>query len=102
MTSELVAIDGATCTQEDAHIIPAGAGTYTITPITLQNFVYVSDKLVIPNSTTYSAHGTATTVPSTTLLYINGMQVVRDDDKVSHHHSNNGVHVGNQSFVYSE
>lgn len=97
----LVAVDGATCTQECAHIPCVGSGTYTISPITLQTFVYIDNKLVIPNSTEYSAHGTATTVPSTSLLYINSMAVVRDNDTVSHHHSNSGVDVGNQIFVFS-
>ena len=102
MSSQLVAIDGATCTQSNAHIPPVGSGTYDISPITLQTFVYVNNLLVIPNSTEYSAHGTATTVPSTSLLYISGMAVVRDGDTVDHHHSNSGTDVGNQSFVYSE
>lgn len=101
MTSKLVAIDGATCTQDDAHIPPQGGGLYTITPITIQSFVYANNCLLIQNGQTYAAHGTAECVASTTLLYINGMEVVRDGDTVDHHHSNSGVDVGNQSFVYS-
>lgn len=101
MTSEFVASDGDTETQSCAHIPCVGGGTYSISPVTLQGFVYIDGKLVIPDEQSFSAHGTAECVASTTLSYINGMAVVRDGDTVGHHHSNNGVDVGNQSFVYS-
>lgn len=100
MSSSLVAISGATCTQDDAHVPPQGGGTYTITS-TLQDFVFVNDIAVIVNSQTYSAHGTATCQPSTSLFYINDMAVVRDGNTVSHHHNNTGVDVGNQLILYS-
>lgn len=102
MTSLLIATDGDTETQDCAHIPCVGDGTYSISPVTLQGFVYINGKLVIPNEQTFSAHGTAECVASTTLLYINGMAVVRDNDTIDHHHSNTGVDVGNQSFIYSE
>lgn len=101
MTSLLIATSGDTETQECAHVPCVGDGTYNI-PSTLQGFVYINNKKIIVNSQEFSAHGTATTVPSTALLYINGMAVVRDNDTIDHHHDNNGVDVGNQSFVYSE
>jgi len=101
MTSQLIATDGDTEYQDCAHIPCVGDGTYNI-PSTLQGFVYINNKKIIVNSQEFSAHGTATTVPSTALLYINGMAVVRDGDTVDHHHDNTGVDVGNQSFVCSE
>ena len=101
MTGILVASDGDTETQGDAHIPPVGGGTYSISPVTLQNFVYISGNLIIPNGQEFAAHGTATCVSSTSLLFVNGIAVVRDGDSIDHHHSNSGVIVGNQSFVYS-
>lgn len=100
MVSKLVATSGDTETQQDAHVPPTGGGTYSI-PSTLQDFVYINNIAVIVNSQEFAAHGTATTVPSTTLTYINGMALVRDGDTVDHHHSNSGVDVGNQNFVFS-
>lgn len=101
MASLLIATDGDTETQDCAHIPCVGGGTYSISPVTLQGFVYINGKLVIPDEQTFSAHGTAECVASTVLLYINGMAVVRDNDTVAHHHDNTGVDVSNQSFVYS-
>lgn len=102
MTSLLIATSGDTETQECAHVPCVGSGTYSISPVTLQGFVYIGGKLVITDEQTFSAHGTAECVASTALLYVNGMAVVRDDDTIDHHHSNTGVDVSNQSFVYSE
>ena len=102
MTSLLIATDGDTETQDCAHIPCVGDGTYDISPVTLQGFVYINGKLVIPDGQTFSAHGTAECVASTALLYINAMAVVRDNDTVSHHHDNTGVDVGNQNFVRSD
>jgi len=101
MTLQLIASAGDTETQEDAHIIPAGAGTYSILS-TLQDFVFINGNLIILGGQTLEAHGTATCVSSSNLLFINGIAVVRDDDVVNHHHSNYGVDVGNQSFVFSD
>ena len=102
MTSLLIATDGDTETQDCAHIPCVGDGTYDISPVTLQGFVYINGKLIIPDEQTFSAHGTAECVASTALLYINCMAAVRDNDTIDHHHSNTGVDVGNQSFIYSE
>ena len=102
MALKLIATDGDTVTQSDAHIPPAGGGTYYISPVTLQSFVFVNGNLVVVDGQTYSAHGTNTCNASSDLLYINGKAVVRDGDSVSSHHSNSGVDVGNQSFMFSE
>jgi hypothetical protein len=102
MTSLLVATDGDTETQDCAHVPCVGDGTYNISPVTLQGFVYIGGKLVIPDGQTFEAHGTAECVASTSLLYINGIAVVRDNDTIDHHHNNTGVDVVNQLFVYSE
>ena len=101
MTLKLIATSGDTETQEDAHVPPAGGGTYNILS-TLQNFVFINGNLIILGGQTFDAHGTATCVSSSTLLYINGIAVVRDGDTVDHHHSNTGVDVSKQGFVYSE
>ena len=96
----LIATDGDTESQECAHVPCVGGGTYSI-PSTLQSVAYISGKAVIVNSQEFPAHGTATTVPSSSLLYVNGMAVVRHGDTVDHHHDNGGVEVSNQSFVHS-
>jgi len=96
-----IAVDGDTVSQEDAHCPGcAGAGTYPINPVTLQDFVFIAGKLIIPNNQTYSAHGSATVNASSTLLFVNGAAVARDKDPVSHHHSNNGVTSIGQDFVF--
>jgi len=99
----LIAVDGDTVTQEGAHPDGDGnvfgAGTYPITPITLQNFVYINNKLLVVNGQTYEAHGTATCIASSSLVYIAGKAVVRDKDYVEHHHANTGVNCIQQNFV---
>lgn len=97
----LIAVDGDTVTQEDAHTPPAGAGTYPISPVTLQDFVSIDSKLVVPDQQTYEAHGTATCNASTSLLFIDGVAVVRDNDTVTHHHPNDGVNCIQQDFCFS-
>lgn len=95
----LIATDGDTVTQEDAHDPPDGAGTYPMSPTTLQDFISIAGKLAIVDGQTYSAHGTATVNGSSTLVFIEGVAVALDGDSVSHHHSNSGVAVINQDFV---
>lgn len=102
MTLKLIATDGDTENQDSAHIPPVGSGTYYISPVTLQDFVFIKNKKIIPSGQEFEAHGTATCVASSDLLFINGLAVVRNSDSVSHHHSNSGVYVSNQDFVYSE
>lgn len=97
----LVATEGDTVFQDDAHVPPQGGGTYPVSPVTLQGMFYISGHLVIPHGQTYSAHGVATCISSTSLLYVNGVAVCRDNDNVSHHHSTYGINVIQQSFVYT-
>lgn len=105
MTLKLIATEGDTHTQECYVHCPlcpcTNAGTYTI-PSNLQDFVYISNNLVVLDQQSYSACCTATCNASTALLFIGGVAAVRDGDSVSSNHSNTGVDVGNQSFVYSE
>ena len=98
----LIAVDGDTVTQDDAHVPLAGAGTYPISPVTLQDFVYIKGDLIVPDQQTYEAHGTAICNASTTLLFIDSVAVVRDGDTVTHHHSNTGVDSIQQDFCFSE
>jgi hypothetical protein len=102
MTPILIATEGDTVDQDCAHVPCVGSGTYSIDPVTLQGFFYVSGSLVVPNGQTYEAHGTSTCVSSTTLLYVNGEAVCRDGDSLNHHHDTYGIDVINQSIVYSE
>ena len=97
----LIAVYGDTVTQDDAHEPPAGAGTYTISPVTLQDFVSIEGDLIVPDQQTYSAHGTNTCNASTILLFIESVAVVRDGDAVSSHHSNTGVDSIKQDFCFS-
>jgi len=101
MTLKLIATSGDTEIQQDAHIPPTGGGEYSITS-TLNDFVFVNGNLVILDGQTFAAHGTATCRASSALLYVNGRAVVRNGDKIDHHHDNGGVIVGNQSFCYSD
>ena len=80
MTLKLVATEGDTVTQEDAHTIPTGSGTYSISPVTLQDFVFVNEKLVVVDGQTYEAHGTATCVASSDSLFINSFAVVSNSE----------------------
>ena len=98
----LIAVDGDTVTQDDAHIPLAGAGTYPISPVTLQDFVFIEGDLIVPDQQTYEAHGTNTCNASTTLLFIESVAVVRDGDTVSSHHSNTGVDSIQQDFCFSD
>ena len=102
MATILVASEGDTETQECNGVPCVGGGTYSIMPVTDQEFVYIKNKLIIPCGQMFFAHGVAFCECSTTLLYINGVAAVRDGDSISHSHVNTGVDVSNQSFVYSE
>lgn len=104
MTSKLISSAGDTHTQDCYVHCPlcpcTGGGTFT-NESDLQDFVYISGNLVVLDQQSYSACCTATCNASTSLLSINGVAVVRDDDSISSNHSNDGVDVGMQSFVYS-
>jgi len=100
MTLKLIATVGDEETQEDAHFPPVGGDTYSINPDDPKNkFVYVNNKLVLVDGDQFDAHGTATLVASTNLLFIGGNAVIRDEDEISHHHSNSGVQAIQNDFV---
>ena len=105
MPLKLVASAGDTHTQDCRVHVPlapcTGGGTYNI-PSNLQNFVYINGNLVILDGQSYSACCPAACVASSTVLFVNGLAVVRDGDIVDSKHSNTGVDVSNQSFLYSE
>lgn len=100
---KLIAVVGDQVTQECAHIPCVGAGTFTISPsLLLNDFFFISNKLVLLDGDQFEAHCTATLVASSNVFFINGIAVVRADDSISSSHSNNGVECIQQNFVRSK
>lgn len=102
--SELVAVENDTDTCDDCHDPPVGGGAYPITPITLQNFIFVNSKLIVIDNEEFSAHCLANTNATTTLLHIEGIPVCRNGDvSISQGcHTFNGIVIAQQDFVFSE
>ena len=111
MTPKLVAVEGDTHTQDCRHhcaLCPCtGDGDFVI-PSTLQDFVFINDKLVILDGQPYSTQCDSEhscdchCVASSTTLFINGLAVVRSGDFVDSPHKTYGVNTIQQSFIYSD
>lgn len=101
----LIAVEGDYDTQDDCHDPPAGGGSYPITPVDLQNFVYINGKLVVCKGEDFEAHETAYAGDSSIcsqLVFINSIPVCRAGDisRSSSCHTFSGITVQGQNFVY--
>jgi len=101
----LIAVEGDYDTQDDCHIPPTGGGSYSITPVNLQNFVFINGKAVVLKGEDFPAHETAyagDNSPCSQLVFINGIPVCRQGDvsRSSSCHTFSGITVVNQDFVY--
>lgn len=102
---ELIAVDGdkTTCGCCVVGLKCVGDGTYSI-PSNLQDFVYISSKLVVVNDQSFPAYWSAVTKPISSLTFINGKPVVLEGCVVSRPSCDNcnPVVVENQDFVRSD
>jgi|GEM_PF-3024972 uncharacterized Zn-binding protein involved in type VI secretion len=101
----LIAVEGDYDTQDDCHDPPAGGGSYDITPIDLQDFVFIAGKLIVCKGEDFSAHETAYAGDNSTcsqLIFIAGIPVCREGDisRSSSCHTFSGITVTSQDFVY--
>ena len=101
----LVAVEGDIIAQGSCHDpTPAGGGDYPVSPVTLQGFVFISGKKVIPKGQDYPAHetGYAGTLGGSSFVFVAGIAVVRDGDLGTHSscHAVSPIVVSGQDFVF--
>lgn len=97
-----LAVEGDTVSQDYYHCPGcSGSGTYSVAPVTLQTFVFISGKLVIPDQQGYGAHCGNSVNSSCLFVFITGMGVVRDQDRASSSHDTSPLQAIGQGFVFA-
>jgi uncharacterized Zn-binding protein involved in type VI secretion len=101
MTNKLIGVEGDTEEQNDIPL-HGGGGVYPVQPVTLQSFLYINNKLVIPNGQTYPAHEIATMVASgQSYVYVDGKLVCVEGDIANNPpHTTYGLNCIGQNFVF--
>jgi len=102
--SELIAVDGDEDTCDACHVPPAGGGNYPISPVDLQDFIFIEDKLVIVDNEDFEAHCGANAKATTVLAFIADIAICRNGDISQSQgcHTFEGITVSHQDFVFSE
>jgi len=106
---KLIAVEGDIDTCSDCPDPHLGGGSYVITPVDLQDFVFINGKLVVCKGEDFYAHcDTAYAGENSecsTLVFINGKPVCREGDVSKHSnscHVFSGIEVLGQDFVFEK